>query len=85
MELTILGAMGATGVELTRQALERVTAVARNPDRITQPASDRLTRVAYSRRALVRRSTPNRTSSCGSPPSAPVTPGRMQAFSPERS
>ncbi|MEU0793475.1 NAD(P)H-binding protein [Amycolatopsis sp. NPDC005961] len=49
MEFTVLGATGATGVELTRQALERghtVTAVARNPDRITVPASDRLVRVA---------------------------------------
>jgi hypothetical protein len=49
MDLTILGATGATGAELTRQALERghtVTAVARTPDRITAPASDRLVRVA---------------------------------------
>ena len=49
MEITVLGATGATGAELTRQALERghtVTAVARNPDRITLPASDRLLRVA---------------------------------------
>lgn len=37
MELTILGATGATGRELTRQALERghrVRAIARHPDRI---------------------------------------------------
>jgi NAD(P)-dependent dehydrogenase (short-subunit alcohol dehydrogenase family) len=49
MELTILGATGATGLELTRQALERghtVTAVARNPDRLALPPSDQLTRVA---------------------------------------
>jgi hypothetical protein len=49
MEITVLGATGATGTELVRQALERghrVTAVARNPDRITLPASGRLTRVA---------------------------------------
>jgi uncharacterized protein len=49
MEITVLGATGATGAELTRQALERghtVTAVARNPDRITSPASDRLIRAA---------------------------------------
>lgn len=48
MELTILGASGATGRELTRQALERghkVTAVARRPERIDVPDSDRLTRV----------------------------------------
>lgn len=49
MELTILGATGATGRELTRQALERghgVTAVARRPERIDVPDSDRLIRVA---------------------------------------
>jgi uncharacterized protein YbjT (DUF2867 family) len=48
MKLTILAATGATGRELTRQALERghtVTAVARRPERITGD-SDRLTRVA---------------------------------------
>ncbi len=47
MELTILGATGATGRELTRQALARghhVTAVARNPDRIED--SEHLTRAA---------------------------------------
>lgn len=49
MELTILGATGATGQELTRQALERghtVTAVARTPGRILAPSSERLTRRA---------------------------------------
>ena len=49
MELTILAASGATGRELTRQALERghtVTAVARTPARIAGPDSPRLTRVA---------------------------------------
>lgn len=49
MELTILGASGATGQELTRQALERghtVTAVARTPERIAAPSSERLTRRA---------------------------------------
>lgn len=49
MNFTVLGASGATGHELTRQALERghsVTAIARNPARITIPDTDRLTRVA---------------------------------------
>ncbi|EWM10082.1 NAD(P)-dependent oxidoreductase [Kutzneria sp. 744] len=49
MDITVLGATGATGAEITRQALERghaVTAVARNPDRITPPTSEGLTRVA---------------------------------------
>jgi NAD(P)-dependent dehydrogenase (short-subunit alcohol dehydrogenase family) len=49
VEITVLGATGATGAELTRQALARghsVTAIARNPDRITLPPSGRLTRVA---------------------------------------
>jgi len=49
MELTILAASGATGLELTRQALLRghtVTAIARRPDRITVADSDRLIRVA---------------------------------------
>jgi uncharacterized protein len=49
VELTILGASGATGRELTRQALERghtVTAIARTPDRIAAPDSSRLIRVA---------------------------------------
>jgi putative NADH-flavin reductase len=49
MELTILAASGATGRELTRQALERghtVTALARTPARIPGPESARLTRVA---------------------------------------
>ena len=45
MELTILAASGATGLELTRQALARghtVTAIARTPDRITVADSPRL-------------------------------------------
>ncbi|WP_033337721.1 NAD(P)-dependent oxidoreductase [Catenuloplanes japonicus] len=49
MRLTILAASGATGLELTRQALARghtVTAVARTPARITVPDSPLLTRVA---------------------------------------
>lgn len=49
MELTILAASGATGLELTRQALDRghtVTAIARTPDRIAVPESPRLIRVA---------------------------------------
>jgi uncharacterized protein len=49
MQLTVLAASGGTGLELTRQALERghvVTAIARNPARITVPDSPRLTRVA---------------------------------------
>ena len=49
MELTILAASGATGRELTRQALERghiVKAIARDPDRIAAADCDRLTRVA---------------------------------------
>ena len=49
MELTILAASGATGLELTRQALERghtVTAIARTPQRIAVPDSARLIRVA---------------------------------------
>jgi hypothetical protein len=48
MQLTILAAAGATGRELTRQALERghtVTAIARNPGRIVVPDSARLTRL----------------------------------------
>jgi uncharacterized protein YbjT (DUF2867 family) len=48
MELTVLAASGGTGLELTRQALERghtVIAIARNPSRITVPDSDRLTRI----------------------------------------
>ncbi|HVV20445.1 MAG TPA: NAD(P)H-binding protein [Pseudonocardiaceae bacterium] len=47
MDVTILAATGATGRELTRQALDRghtVTAVARRPERI--PDAPRLTRVA---------------------------------------
>lgn len=49
VELTILGATGATGRELTRQALERghhVTALARRSDRTDAPDADRLVRVA---------------------------------------
>jgi hypothetical protein len=49
MEITVLAASGATGRELTRQALERghtVLAIARNPERITLPDSSLLTRVA---------------------------------------
>jgi hypothetical protein len=49
MNLTVLGASGATGLQLTRQALDRghtVTAVARTPEKVTVPDSDRLTRVA---------------------------------------
>jgi uncharacterized protein YbjT (DUF2867 family) len=49
MELTILAAAGATGQELTRQALDRghtVTAIARTPARVTAPDSPRLQRVA---------------------------------------
>ncbi|WNV87020.1 NAD(P)H-binding protein [Umezawaea sp. Da 62-37] len=49
MELTILAASGATGLELTRQALERghvVTAIARTPGNITVADSPRLIRVA---------------------------------------
>ena len=48
MNLTILGATGATGRELTKQALERghtVTAIARNPGKITAPDSVQLIRV----------------------------------------
>jgi uncharacterized protein len=47
MHVTVLGASGGTGLELTRQALERghtVTAVARNPGSI--PDSPRLVRVS---------------------------------------
>jgi len=49
MELTILAASGATGLELTRQALQRghtVTAIARTPRRIIVPESPGLTRIA---------------------------------------
>ena len=49
MNLTILGATGATGRELVRQAIDRghtVTAIARHPDRLHIPNSDRLIRVA---------------------------------------
>ncbi|MEV6483675.1 NAD(P)H-binding protein [Streptomyces sp. NPDC051576] len=49
MKITVLGASGALGLQLTQQALERghdVVAVARTPERITVPDSDRLYRVA---------------------------------------
>ncbi|MHA6762247.1 NAD(P)-dependent oxidoreductase [Streptacidiphilus sp. PAMC 29251] len=49
MHIAILAASGATGLALTRQALERghtVTAIARTPARITVPDHPRLTRVA---------------------------------------
>jgi uncharacterized protein len=49
MNLTVLAASGATGLQLTRLALERghtVTAIARTPARITVPDSPRLIRVA---------------------------------------
>ena len=49
MHVTILAASGATGLALTREALERghtVTAIARTPARIAVPDSPRLTRVA---------------------------------------
>jgi uncharacterized protein YbjT (DUF2867 family) len=45
MRLTVLAASGATGLELTRQALDRghtVTAVARDPAKITLPETERL-------------------------------------------
>lgn len=47
LEVTVLGATGATGLELTRQALGRghvVVAVARRPERIALPDSARLIR-----------------------------------------
>jgi uncharacterized protein len=49
MNLTILGATGGTGQQLTRQALERgheVTAVARHPERLRLPTTNRLRTVA---------------------------------------
>ncbi|MFI9645535.1 NAD(P)-dependent oxidoreductase [Streptomyces sp. NPDC052040] len=49
MQLTVLAASGATGLALTRQALERghtVTAIARSPARIQVPDHPQLTRVA---------------------------------------
>jgi uncharacterized protein YbjT (DUF2867 family) len=49
VEITVLGASGATGLELTRQALERghtVVAVARDPRRIALPETARLVRTA---------------------------------------
>jgi uncharacterized protein YbjT (DUF2867 family) len=47
MEITVLGASGATGLELARQALDRghtVVAIARDPRRIALPESARLVR-----------------------------------------
>ncbi|PRY44738.1 NAD(P)-dependent oxidoreductase [Umezawaea tangerina] len=49
MKLTILAASGATGLELTRQALERghdVTTISRDPNRVAVPDHARLTKVA---------------------------------------
>lgn len=49
MNVTVVAASGATGRQLTRQALARghvVTAIARRPDRIDVPDSARLVRVA---------------------------------------
>src|ERR1700761_1995797 len=49
MQLTILASSGGTGRELTRQALERghtVTAIARDPGRITLPDTPHLIRIA---------------------------------------
>ncbi|MFC4070221.1 NAD(P)-dependent oxidoreductase [Actinoplanes subglobosus] len=49
LEITVLAASGATGLELTRQALARghtVVAVARDPRRIVLPDSGRLVRTA---------------------------------------
>ena len=49
MKLTVLAAAGRTGLAVTRQALERghtVTAIARDPGRVTLPASAGLRTVA---------------------------------------
>ncbi|GIE36145.1 flavin reductase [Actinoplanes italicus] len=49
LQITVLGASGATGLELTRQALDRghhVIAIARTPDRVVVPDSPRLRRIA---------------------------------------
>lgn len=49
MKLTVLGASGSTGQELTRQALERghtVIAISRNPQKIEVPDAERLIRIA---------------------------------------
>jgi uncharacterized protein len=49
MDITVLAASGATGLQLTRQALERghtVVALARDPRRIALPDAPRLTKVA---------------------------------------
>ncbi|MET0237186.1 MAG: NAD(P)H-binding protein [Kibdelosporangium sp.] len=48
MQLAVLGASGATGLELTRQALDRgydVVAIARDAQRVPVPDSVRLTRI----------------------------------------
>jgi uncharacterized protein len=49
MHLIVLGATGGTGSQLTRQALDRghtVTAIARDPSRITLPDTPGLTKIA---------------------------------------
>jgi uncharacterized protein YbjT (DUF2867 family) len=49
MNLTVLAASGRTGLAITRQALQRghtVTAIARDPRRITVPSSARLRKVS---------------------------------------
>ncbi|WP_375475605.1 NAD(P)-dependent oxidoreductase [uncultured Jatrophihabitans sp.] len=49
MRIAVLGASGATGHQLARQAYERghsVTAIARDPDRIDLPNDQRITRIA---------------------------------------
>lgn len=49
LEITVLGATGATGFEIARQALDRghsVIAIARRPERLQLPESERLIRRA---------------------------------------